>query len=71
MQMIVNLFELKSLREIILLLQVFLVLRKKDSHVTFLHVFHHVSMVVLTWFILTYSKGVSVAYRVVINPQKL
>lgn len=36
----------------------FFVLRKKQSHVTFLHVFHHVSMVFVVWFMLKYYPGV-------------
>lgn len=35
----------------------FFVLRKKQSHITFLHVFHHVSMVFVVWFMLKYYPG--------------
>lgn len=35
----------------------FFVLRKKQSHVTFLHVFHHMSMVFVVWFTLKYYPG--------------
>lgn len=37
--------------------QVFFVLRKKDSHVTFLHVYHHVNMVITTWTFVRFIKG--------------
>ena len=37
--------------------QVFFVLRKKQSHVTFLHVYHHTNMVLSTWIYLKYIKG--------------
>lgn len=36
---------------------VFFILRKKDSHVTFLHVYHHSNMVLATWSYLKYIKG--------------
>ncbi|XP_025416892.1 elongation of very long chain fatty acids protein 4-like [Sipha flava] len=36
---------------------VFFVLRKKQSHVSFLHVYHHVNMVVTTWIFLRFIKG--------------
>lgn len=36
---------------------VFFVLRKKQSHVSFLHVYHHVNMVVTTWTFLRFIKG--------------
>lgn len=39
------------------LLQVFFILRKKQSHVTFLHVYHHTNMVLSTWAYLKYVKG--------------
>ncbi|KAG8310385.1 hypothetical protein J6590_108846 [Homalodisca vitripennis] len=35
---------------------IFMVLRKKDSHITFLHVYHHVAMVFFTWFTFSYIK---------------
>nr|XP_018902194.1 PREDICTED: elongation of very long chain fatty acids protein AAEL008004-like [Bemisia tabaci]XP_018902196.1 PREDICTED: elongation of very long chain fatty acids protein AAEL008004-like [Bemisia tabaci] len=35
---------------------VFFVLRKQQSHVSFLHVFHHVNMLILTWMFLKYMK---------------
>ncbi|XP_065212276.1 very long chain fatty acid elongase 4-like isoform X2 [Planococcus citri] len=35
----------------------FFILRKKQSHVTFLHVYHHANMVVSTWAYLKYIKG--------------
>lgn len=37
--------------------QVFFILRKKQSHVTFLHVYHHANMVLSTWAYLKYIKG--------------
>nr|XP_018901840.1 PREDICTED: elongation of very long chain fatty acids protein AAEL008004-like [Bemisia tabaci] len=36
---------------------VFFVLRKKQSHVTFLHVYHHANMVLSCWAYLKYIKG--------------
>uniref|UniRef100_A0A8D8Z7K4 Elongation of very long chain fatty acids protein n=2 Tax=Cacopsylla melanoneura TaxID=428564 RepID=A0A8D8Z7K4_9HEMI len=36
---------------------VFFVLRKKQSHVTFLHVYHHSMMVMTTWAFVRYFKG--------------
>ncbi|XP_050440915.1 elongation of very long chain fatty acids protein 4-like [Adelges cooleyi] len=36
---------------------VFFVLRKKQSHVSFLHVYHHVNMVITTWTYLRFFKG--------------
>lgn len=36
---------------------VFFILRKKQSHVTFLHVYHHANMVLFTWVYLKYIKG--------------
>lgn len=38
-------------------LQVFMVLRKKQSHVTFLHVYHHAGMVPLSWAAVNYYPG--------------
>ncbi|KAG8315471.1 hypothetical protein J6590_070196 [Homalodisca vitripennis] len=35
----------------------FMVLRKKDSHITFLHLYHHVSMVLFTWVSVKYIQG--------------
>lgn len=37
--------------------QVFFVLRKKQSQVTFLHIYHHSNMAVSTWAYLKYLKG--------------
>lgn len=37
--------------------QVFFVLRKKQSQVTFLHVYHHTNLAVSTWAYLKYVKG--------------
>lgn len=36
---------------------VFFVMRKKQSHITFLHVYHHAMMVFCTWTFLRYFKG--------------
>lgn len=38
-------------------MQVFFVLRKKQSQVTFLHIYHHSNMAVSTWAYLKYLKG--------------
>ncbi|XP_046663135.1 elongation of very long chain fatty acids protein 4-like [Homalodisca vitripennis] len=35
----------------------FMVLRKKDSHITFLHLYHHVSMVLFTWVSVKYIQA--------------
>lgn len=35
---------------------VFFVLRKKQSHITFFHVFHHVNVLILSWAFLKYMK---------------
>lgn len=45
----------------------FFVLRKKQSHVSFLHVFHHVSMVFVVWFTLKYYPGVEPIIAALIN----
>lgn len=37
---------------------IFFVLRKKQSHITFLHVYHHISMVILTYGVGKYFAGV-------------
>lgn len=36
---------------------VFFVLRKKQSHISFLHVYHHANMVLFSWVYLKYIKG--------------
>ncbi|XP_075236593.1 very long chain fatty acid elongase 7-like [Lycorma delicatula] len=36
---------------------VFFILRKKQSHVTFLHVYHHASLVLVSWAYLKYVRG--------------
>uniref|UniRef100_A0A1B6LNZ3 Elongation of very long chain fatty acids protein n=1 Tax=Graphocephala atropunctata TaxID=36148 RepID=A0A1B6LNZ3_9HEMI len=36
---------------------VFFIMRRKQSHVTFLHVYHHTVMVVSTWIFLKYVRG--------------
>lgn len=36
---------------------IFMVLRKKYIHITFLHVYHHVNMVLFSWYYLKYIKG--------------
>uniref|UniRef100_A0A336LMV5 Elongation of very long chain fatty acids protein n=1 Tax=Culicoides sonorensis TaxID=179676 RepID=A0A336LMV5_CULSO len=45
----------------------FFVLRKKQSHVTFLHVFHHVSMIIIVWIILKYHPGQAAVIAAFIN----
>lgn len=37
--------------------QVFMVLRKKQSHISFLHVYHHAGMVPLAWGAVSYYPG--------------
>ncbi|VVC28059.1 Hypothetical protein CINCED_3A021647 [Cinara cedri] len=46
---------------------VFFVLRKKQSQVTFLHVYHHVNMVFSCWTYLKYIKGEQMVICAVIN----
>lgn len=46
---------------------VFFVLRKKQSHVTFLHVYHHMNMVVTTWIFLRFIKGHQGAFCGIVN----
>lgn len=46
---------------------IFFVLRKKQSHVTFLHVFHHCSMVFMCWLLLKYAPGTEVIVAAFIN----
>ncbi|XP_050520263.1 elongation of very long chain fatty acids protein AAEL008004-like [Daktulosphaira vitifoliae] len=46
---------------------VFFVLRKKQSHVTFLHTYHHVNMVITTWAHLRYIKGYQGVFYGLIN----
>ncbi|KAH9383217.1 hypothetical protein HPB48_024052 [Haemaphysalis longicornis] len=45
----------------------FFVLRKKDSHVSFLHVTHHVLVVFNLWFALTYGPDGQAALAIVVN----
>lgn len=44
---------------ILLLLKVFMVLRKKNRQVSFLHVYHHIGMVVAGWIATKYVAGKS------------
>lgn len=46
---------------------IFFVLRKKQSHVTFLHVYHHISMVILTFGVGKYFPGVEAQLTGLIN----
>lgn len=46
---------------------VFFVLKKKQSHVTFLHVYHHAGMVALAWIGLKYLAGGQSVFMGVIN----
>ncbi|CAH0384642.1 unnamed protein product [Bemisia tabaci] len=46
---------------------VFFVLRKKQSHVTFLHVYHHANMVLASWAYLKYMKGEQAVFIGVLN----
>jgi len=46
---------------------VFFVLRKKQSHVTFLHVYHHVVTLALTWILLKYYPGQEPAIVGILN----
>lgn len=45
----------------------FFVLRKKQSHVSFLHVFHHISMLFVVWLLLKYSPGNEVVFAGWVN----
>lgn len=46
---------------------IFFVLRKKQSHITFLHIYHHVSMVILTFGVGKYFAGVEAQLTGLIN----
>ncbi|VVC28061.1 Hypothetical protein CINCED_3A005010 [Cinara cedri] len=46
---------------------VFFVLRKKQSHVSFLHVYHHVNMVITCWAYLRFIKGEQLLFSGFIN----
>uniref|UniRef100_A0A1B6FEY2 Elongation of very long chain fatty acids protein n=1 Tax=Cuerna arida TaxID=1464854 RepID=A0A1B6FEY2_9HEMI len=46
---------------------VFMILRHKNSHVTFLHVYHHVVMVFFSWVTIKYLKAIQAAIPVFIN----
>ncbi|XP_039757197.1 elongation of very long chain fatty acids protein 4-like [Pararge aegeria] len=46
---------------------VFFVLRKKSSQITFLHVYHHVFMVVISWSSLKYDPSDHWAFMAVVN----
>lgn len=46
---------------------VFFVLNKKQSHVSFLHVYHHAGMVMLTWIGMKYVGGGHSAFMAVLN----
>ncbi|KAL5243377.1 hypothetical protein ACI65C_010787 [Semiaphis heraclei] len=59
---IINVFYAQSWHYVVskifdLLDTVFFVLRKKQSHISFLHVYHHVNMVVTSWTFLRFIKG--------------
>ncbi|XP_049823353.1 uncharacterized protein LOC109598764 [Aethina tumida] len=45
----------------------FFILRKKDSHVSFLHTYHHFGMILLTWFGVKFLGGGHSIYLGVIN----
>ncbi|XP_025416904.1 elongation of very long chain fatty acids protein 4-like isoform X2 [Sipha flava] len=46
---------------------VFFILRKKDSHVSFLHVYHHINMVVTCFFHLRFIKSENAALGTIVN----
>ncbi|CAO1423682.1 unnamed protein product [Diamesa serratosioi] len=46
---------------------VFFVLRKKDIQISFLHLYHHISTIVLLWTFFKYSAGMMEIFIVVIN----
>ncbi|XP_046661011.1 uncharacterized protein LOC124354525 [Homalodisca vitripennis] len=46
---------------------VFMILRHKTSHVTFLHVYHHAVMVFFSWVTIRYLKAIQAAIPVFIN----
>lgn len=46
---------------------VFFVLKKKWSHITFLHVYHHLAMVITTWAYLKFIKGEQTLFLGAIN----
>lgn len=45
------------INNVVYLFKIFFVLRKKQSHVSFLHVYHHMNMVVTSWTFLRFIKG--------------
>ena len=40
-----------------------MVLRKKESQITFLHVFHHSSILMVWWVVMSYLPGGQCKYR--------
>ncbi|XP_054260084.1 elongation of very long chain fatty acids protein 4-like [Macrosteles quadrilineatus] len=46
---------------------VFMVLRKKNTHITFLHIYHHCAMVVFTWYSNKYIKAQQATIPALIN----
>lgn len=46
---------------------IFFVLRKKQSHVSFLHVYHHMNMLITTWIFLRFIKGQQGALPGIVN----
>ncbi|XP_054259425.1 elongation of very long chain fatty acids protein 7-like [Macrosteles quadrilineatus] len=57
----------QMLKNLDLLDTVFMVLRKKNSHITFLHVYHHAAMVFFPWFSLRFIKASQGSIPVFIN----
>ncbi|XP_054281010.1 elongation of very long chain fatty acids protein 7-like [Macrosteles quadrilineatus] len=54
-------------KHIDLLDTVFMVLRKKNSHITFLHVYHHFAMVFFSWLTITGTKSIHAVIPGAIN----
>ncbi|KAI5643770.1 GNS1/SUR4 family domain-containing protein [Phthorimaea operculella] len=46
---------------------IFFVLRKKDNQVTFLHVYHHATMVLATWYTLKYEPTYTIVFLGTLN----
>ncbi|KAL3269884.1 hypothetical protein HHI36_008941 [Cryptolaemus montrouzieri] len=61
----VHLYHLAKVTE--LLDTVFFVLRKKNAQITFLHLYHHTMMVLVTWAITKYTAGGQITFIAVIN----
>lgn len=44
-----------------------MVLLKKNSHISFLHVYHHTAMAFFSWITMTYTKGEEISVKTLIS----